>query len=180
MPSFIWDYILLIWVKNQPIEAEKVPWADSTPLRPVDWPKSPAWLGLRPSETMLWLRPCVLSVIFICPFCPWIKSYYWWIKPFHPWIKPFHWSIKLFNRWIKPFYRRIKPFYRWRKPIYWWIKPFNPWVKSFYWWIKPFCHLWKKFYLWIKRFFPWIKRFYPWIKIMDETTDKAHGRSLGL
>ena len=37
----------LIWVKNWAIQAQKVPWADSTPPRPVDWPKSPAWLGLK-------------------------------------------------------------------------------------------------------------------------------------
>ena len=57
-----------------------------------------------------WLRPCVLSIVFIRPFYPWIKSFNRWMKPFHG--------------WIKPFYRRIKLFYRWIKPIYQWIKLF--------------------------------------------------------
>ena len=37
----------LIWVKNWAVEAQKVLPADSTPTPPVDWPKSPAWLGLK-------------------------------------------------------------------------------------------------------------------------------------
>ena len=36
----------LIWVKNWAVEAQKFLWADSTPLRPIDWLKSLAWLGL--------------------------------------------------------------------------------------------------------------------------------------
>ena len=48
MPAIIWDYVWLIWVKNEAIIGKETVRAESAPPpRTLEWPKTPHWLGLK-------------------------------------------------------------------------------------------------------------------------------------